>query len=112
MNQEYEPLSPCCPVCDSECYLTTELIEYVIRMQIELDVEDLTDLDALVKESIEGKHNHQAHFEEPKAFFPIALDLKNNGLTFIVWCPNCKVPRNAGITVEELKELLDESRRE
>ena len=110
MNREYESLSPLCPVCDSECYLTTELIEYIIGKQIEMNTEDLADIDALVKESIEGNHNHQAHFEEPKAFFPIALDLRNNGLTFIAWCPICKAPRIMGITVREIQELLREAK--
>ena len=99
-------LSLICPTCNGYCYLTTELMEYIIGMQIEYDAEDLADLDKLVQEAFDGEHKHNAKFKEPLAFFPVAIDEELGALVLMAWCPKCRKPKNIYLTPQELINLL------
>ena len=110
MKAKFEVLRSLCPVCDGDCGLSIELLEFMVRASIDGDAEPLDDLDRMVREAVEGEHKHEAHFSEPRAPFPIGLDIEGGSIVFIAWCFTCKATRMISLTPMDLVQLLRNAR--
>ena len=106
MENTHLPLFLFCPACSGECGFNIRLLEYLEQQAIDMDLADLTDIDALVKEAIEGKHEHNAHFNGMPTVMPFALNLERQSLMIMVWCPKCDKPMYCNLTAQDLTELL------
>lgn len=108
LGSQFHPISLTCGKCKSHLRLSLELMEFLINTEKEFEGDD--PFDRAIAEAIRG--NGHGLICSPMAKFPIAIDVKDGSLAMIGWCPICKEVRLAGITPNELRQMIADIRKE